>query len=222
MQLPSAWGVVRGEPSQEEDDHVTSDLIVAAAVMGVMAVCKPVPMLALLTVAALLPTDGPRWTVMVALVLGLLGDILLLDPPSGRPPYPWALPLGIVAFLAGHVTYVAAVVQSPQAAGPFPWAGVVAVSAAALVGWHQGPRLVRAAGELGLAVVGYQVVILTLAVAAWTRGGWMVALGATFFVLSDLVLARAMFLARTRWSPPLVMVTYHLAQLLLTIGLLLP
>jgi uncharacterized membrane protein YhhN len=64
------------------------------------------------------------------------------------------------------------------------------------------------------------LVIGVMAVAGWATGRLLVGLGATLFVVSDTVLAHARFVAARRWSRPVVIVTYHLAQALLLAGLL--
>ncbi len=184
-----------------------------------MMVVKPLPMLALLVAAWLLGGDGPRVAVTVALALGLVGDLALLDPPTGAMR-PWQLPVGLGAFLLGHLAFLVAVAQAAPGGPPFPWpvvaAGVLGVAVVA----RWGVPVARAAGRLRVPVAAYEAVLLTLGVAAWARGGWCTALGATSFVASDLLLGRSLFLAATRWSPPVVMATYHAAQTLLTVGLL--
>jgi uncharacterized membrane protein YhhN len=48
----------------------------------------------------------------------------------------------------------------------------------------------------------------------------LVGLGASLFVLSDTVLAMGRFVESHRWTRLVVMVTYHLAQVLIVVGLL--
>ncbi len=186
-----------------------------------MAVSKPLPMIALLAIALSLPWQGSRSVLVVAaLVCGLLGDLVLLDPPSGRPARPEQLPLGLGAFLVGHVAYGAAILLGPMAGPPFPWPVVAVVPVALMVAWRWGWPVIRAAGALRFAVGVYEVVIVSLAIVASVSGGWLVLIGAALFVTSDLLLGRALFISPRRWSPTAVMATYHLAQGLLVAGLL--
>ncbi len=185
-----------------------------------MALSKPLPMLALVAVALLLPWQG--WVtvlVVVCLVCGLVGDVVLLDPPSGRRPGPYRLPAGLGAFLVGHVAYLGAMLAAPAVGSPFPWPALVAFPLAVAVAWCWGRPLLAGAGELRWPVAAYQAVILAMALAAAARGPWVLVAGAVLFVASDLLLGRSLFLAARRWSALAVMVTYHLAQLLLVIGL---
>ena len=51
-------------------------------------------------------------------------------------------------------------------------------------------------------------------------GEWLVGLGAATFMVSDAILAVARFVRRARNADLAVMVTYHLAQVLIVIGVL--
>ena len=188
-----------------------------------MVLMKPLPMLALIGLVLLVPGPGPvAMALLLALVCGLVGDVALLDPPSGDPPAAYRLPLGLGAFLLGHLAYLAAIAWAPQSGWPFPWPGVVAGPLALVLAAVWGRPVARAAGALRAPVIVYQAVILTLLIAAAARGPWVLVAGAAFFVASDLMLGRSLFLATKRWHGPAVMVTYHLAQVLLVVGLLVP
>lgn len=179
---------------------------------------KPLTMVAL-TAAALsmgaADTAPGRW-LLAGLVLGLLGDVALLGSSERR------FMAGLSAFLLGHLAYVAAFLpvgpQSLVAALP----GVVLVVAlVALVG----PPVLRAAAAqggpgLGGAVAAYMLVIGAMVVTAWGTGRPLVAAGATVFMVSDAVLAHARFVRPWARASLLVMVTYHLGQVLIVLGLL--
>lgn len=158
-------------------------------------------------------SGGPdvRLLVIVALVASLVGDVLLLPP--GR------LVGGLVAFLVAHLAYLVAFVQ---VGGETAWllAGLVGAGA---VGATVGVTLVRAARASGLAVpvAAYLVVILTMAVAATRTGEPMAVLGAWLFVTSDALLGWGTFRGggEARESRVGVIVTYHLAQVLLVLAL---
>jgi uncharacterized membrane protein YhhN len=92
---------------------------------------------------------------------------------------------------------------------------------AAVVGRRVVPAATREGGAaLGAAVTAYMVVIAVMVVAAWATGHPLVALGATVFMLSDAVLAMDRFVSQRRFGSLAVMVTYHLGQVLLVVGVL--
>ena len=58
--------------------------------------------------------------------------------------------------------------------------------------------------------------------AQWSApAGWMVAVGASLFILSDFLLAYGMFVKPMQRGDLLVMVTYHLAQVAIAVGVML-
>jgi uncharacterized membrane protein YhhN len=160
-------------------------------------------------------TASGRWVVL-ALVLGLVGDALLLQNTPQR------FLGGLVAFLLGHLAYVAAFVTAGLDRPALGWLGVLVVVVALVVGRRILPGAVSSGGpRLGGAVAAYMVVIGALAVTGWATGRLLVGLGASLFVVSDTVLAMGRFVQERRWTFVVVMVTYHLAQALIVAGLLL-
>ena len=73
----------------------------------------------------------------------------------------------------------------------------------------------RRAG-IAAALVGTFALVL---VAGW-KGDWVVIAGAALFVGSDTILGHDRFVHQRRFAPIQTMVTYHLAQVLLVVGLL--
>ena len=179
---------------------------------------KPAAMVGLLSVALLAgATDSVpgRWLVL-ALALGLLGDVLLLEDTPRR------FVAGLAAFLVGHLAYVASFVTVGLDRPALGWLGALALGAALVVGRRILPGALADGGMvLGVAVGAYMGVIGAMAVTGWATGRPLVGVGATLFVVSDTVLALARFVQPRRWSSVVVMVTYHLAQALIVIGLLL-
>ena len=183
--------------------------------LGLERVAKPlVPLLLAVAVVAVpeasLAVPGVRPWVVIALLASLVGDVLLLPP--GR------LTGGLVAFLVAHLAYLVAFVQLP---GSLPWLVAGLVAAAVLAG-TVGRALVLAVRGQGLAgpVAAYLVVICAMAVAA-TRTGLPAAIaGAWLFVTSDTLLGWGAFRGTdTRGRRVAVIVTYHVAQLLLVLAL---
>lgn len=156
------------------------------------------------------------WLV-VALLLGMAGDIALLDDRAQ-----WRFVAGLTAFLLGHLAYLAcflAVGLSPQ------WRvlGGVAVVVVALAAAR---RVLSGAGEQGgrllaAMVAVYMGVIAVMTITAWATGSWWIAAGASIFVASDTTLALNRFVRPFRHAGLVIMVTYHLGQALISVGVLL-
>jgi uncharacterized membrane protein YhhN len=83
-------------------------------------------------------------------------------------------------------------------------------------------RGARATGGLSLAAVvaGYAVVLGAMVAFAVGTGAVATAIGGLIFMASDTTLAWGRFVRPLRGGPVLVIVTYHVAQVLIVIGLL--
>jgi alkylglycerol monooxygenase len=188
---------------------------------AVERVAKPLVLVALLGAALAWPTgtgDGAavRPWLVAALAASLAGDVLLLPPGRFIP--------GLVAFLLAHLAYLVAFTQLP---GLLPWF-VAGVGIAVVVAATVGRVLVAAARRVGLGVpvALYLVAICGMAIAATRTGLPGAILGAWLFVASDAMLAWGRFRAPMAGSRTAavrlrvaVMVTYHLAQVLLLLAL---
>ena len=92
---------------------------------------------------------------------------------------------------------------------------------AAVVGRRVVPAARAEAGQaLAGAVAAYMTIIGAMVLTAWATGRLLVALGATAFMVSDAILALNRFVRPRRFGPLAVMVTYHVAQALIVIGVL--
>ena len=69
-------------------------------------------------------------------------------------------------------------------------------------------------------VAAYMGVIGAMGVTGWATGRFRVGLGTALFVTSDTLLALNRFVAARAHARLAVMVTYHLAQVLIVVGLL--
>ncbi|MFH1035607.1 MAG: lysoplasmalogenase [Pseudomonadota bacterium] len=152
--------------------------------------------------------------VLAGLVLGLAGDVCLALP--GKQ----AFRAGLLAFLAGHVLYVAAFAGL---VAPARWLGPVsallALAAVAVFLW-----LRRRVGSLLLPVCAYILVISLMLAGAWAvhaqaglpaAGGRAVLWGALFFYLSDLLVARDRFVKSQFSNRLLGLPLYYAGQFLL-------
>ena len=86
-------------------------------------------------------------------------------------------------------------------------------------------RIVRGAADqggaaLGAGVTAYLLVISAMVVTASGTGRLLVLLGAVSFLVSDTVLALDRFVGQRPHSRMVVIVTYHLGQLMMVIGAL--
>jgi uncharacterized membrane protein YhhN len=183
---------------------------------GVRFVTKPGCMLVLIGAAAALdPADeSARAALLVALALSTLGDIFLL-----RGEQPNLFVAGLGAFLAAHVAYIVAFWLDGVSA-----AGVVAglLVGAVLVG-SVGARVVAAAkagDEAALAgpVRAYVLVIAAMVASAVGTGDPLAIIGAGLFATSDSLVAWERFVRSRAWAGLVIMVTYHVAQLLLVLS----
>jgi uncharacterized membrane protein YhhN len=178
---------------------------------------KPATLIALTAAAVAMDApDSPagRW-LLVALLFGLLGDVFLLGTSTAR------FQAGLAAFLVGHLAYLgcflALGLDHPA------WAAVgVAVAAVALASARQVlPSTQRSGGPaLSVPVAVYMLVITAMVVLAWATGVPLVALGASVFVTSDTVLAVNRFVRPLPRASVVVMVTYHVGQALIVLGVL--
>ncbi|MBT9257881.1 lysoplasmalogenase [Phycicoccus sp. MAQZ13P-2] len=178
---------------------------------------KPAVMVGLVAVAlaggALDHPAGPA--LLVALVLGGVGDVLLLGDSEPR------FVAGLAAFLVGHLAYVLAFVRDGLDHPALAAAGAATVAVALVAGRRILPAATRDGGAgLGAAVGVYMAVIAAMAVTGWATGSPLVAAGVTLFVVSDTLLALDRFVTPRPGARLAVIVTYHLAQALIVAGIL--
>lgn len=179
---------------------------------------KPGTLLALLAAAAASgATEQPGgWWLLVALAFGLLGDVMLLGTSERR------FQAGLGAFLVGHLAYLVCFLVIGFDAPAWTVAGVLVVAVALTAARRVLPAVHRDAGmALSVPVAVYMGVISAMTLAAWATGVPLIAIGASVFLASDTILAIDRFVAPRSWARPAVMVTYHLGQALIVLGVLL-
>ena len=181
-------------------------------------VLKPLVLALLIVVAWSLgaPDSTAGWWLLAALALSLVGDISLLSDSEPR------FIVGLGSFLLAHLAFVVAFAHVGMPRADLGLVGLaLVVVMVAVVGRRVVPAA-RAEGGTGLAgaVAAYMGVIGAMVVAAWATGHLLVALGATVFMVSDAVLALDRFVRARRFGPLTVMVTYHLGQVLIVLGVL--
>ncbi|MFN2562561.1 MAG: lysoplasmalogenase [Jatrophihabitans sp.] len=181
-------------------------------------VLKPATLVALVVAAAGADLGDAKPWVVTALVFGLLGDVGLMLS-SGRTDRPFLA--GLAAFLIGHLFYqVAFVVAGVHALESL--AGLLIVGGAAGLALPEvlrGARQ-RAGLEFSYIVGAYAAVLAVMAVLAVGTSHIATAVGGVLFLVSDTLIARDRFVAPVRHGKLLVIVTYHLTQFLILIGLI--
>jgi uncharacterized membrane protein YhhN len=179
---------------------------------------KPLTLALLVAAAAGADLGNAKVWVVAGLALGLLGDIGLMLSRGDEADPPFLAGLG--AFLIGHLCYLVAfllvgVRAIDVVAGLLV---VVGVSAVAL------PKVLRGAaqqaGRTFAGIVGaYAAVLGAMAVLAVGTGIVATAIGGVLFLVSDTVIAWQRFVRHIGHGDVVVIVTYHLAQFLILLGL---
>lgn len=173
--------------------------------------------IALLAVLSVI-IDGPL-LLTAALLACAAGDAFLAQDDERA-----FLP-GLVAFLVGHVLYVALFYRLGSVeivvAQPLRLVVGAALVVFAMVATI---RLVPAAGRLGPAVGAYITVIMAMGLAALLTQGWGIVAGSLFFMASDTVLAVQKFLLPEEDAPhrraQFVWISYYVAQVLIALSVL--
>ena len=177
---------------------------------------KPLVTIGLFFAADFIDVANPaqqRWF-LVALAFCLFGDLALMWQPE-------LFRSGLVSFLVGHTAFIAGFATRGEPAPVWSIAvcGLVLAACLAIGLRHLLPTIRRSAPSLLLPVVAYVGIIAATAIASWWGGHWAAPIGAATFAVSDLTLADNKFVTERRWSPVIVMVTYHLALALLVVSL---
>ena len=180
-------------------------------------VAKPLVMVALAWLALTMGAadDQAGRCVLVALVFSLAGDAFLLRESATN------FVGGLSSFLVAHLAYVLAFLTL----GFQRWWALAGLLIAVLLSLTAGRRIVQGAiadggAALGAGVAAYLLVICAMVVTASGTGRPIVLLGAVSFLVSDTVLALDRFVGPRGHARIVVIVTYHLGQLLMVIGAL--
>jgi len=176
---------------------------------------KPAVMVFLIVAALLLHPagQGERALFVVALALGLAGDVFLMLPDT------YLLP-GIVAFLAGHLAYAAGFrFAGFSALGLLAGLAIVIATASLFLHRVLGALQGTSRARLRNPVIAYAVVISVMTVSATASGNLVAAAGGLLFFYSDVIFAWYRFVKPVRWGQPVNIVMYQLGQALLVLSL---
>jgi uncharacterized membrane protein YhhN len=171
---------------------------------------KPAATIALVAIAAVARemAGDARVALVVAALLCLAGDVALLGHSDER------FLAGLSAFALGHIAYVVTAflvgVSWPRLAVAFP---VVVV----LLGFQVVTRMfdgaLRRGGPPMLgAVAVYSLIISAMVVTATGTPSWLAFAGATWFAISDSMIAYNRFVRPFHRADLAIMVTYHVGQ----------
>ena len=159
----------------------------------------------------------------LGLGLSLLGDVLLMLPQG-------FFLAGLAAFMATHLCYICGFFSTTWLTEPFIWG--LALLTAIGAGWLmqfflKALRRRSYSRRMQIPVALYTIVIAamlfsaaaTLLQPAWqTTSALLVTAGALLFVISDGLLASDRFVSRVRLAHVWVMMTYHLGQIGILLG----
>ena len=176
---------------------------------------KPAVMVLLIVAALLLrpASQGERALFVVALVLGLAGDVFLMLPDRFLVP-------GIAAFLLGHLAYVVGFrFAGFNVAGLIVGLTIAAVTAGLLLRRILGALEQSGRTSLRYPVLAYAIVISLMTVSATASGNLVAAAGGLLFFFSDVIFAWYRFVKPVRWGQPVNIVMYQTGQALLVLSL---
>ena len=176
---------------------------------------KPAVMVLLIVAALLLrpASHGERALFLVALVLGLAGDVFLMLPDRFLVP-------GIAAFLLGHLAYVVGFrFAGFNVAGLIIGLTIAAVTAGLLLRRILGALEQSGRTSLRYPVLAYAIVISLMTVSATASGNLVAAAGGLLFFFSDVIFAWYRFVKPVRWGQPVNIVMYQTGQALLVLSL---
>jgi uncharacterized membrane protein YhhN len=201
---------------------------------------KPVVLVALLAAAvtARPAHAGVHGWLVLALCCGLIGDIALsfapagavpagavpagavpAEPAGGQPPSGLFV-VGLASFLLGHLCYSVALLSYGVGRLSLGFGLVLILLVLCIFGrrilagaYQQDGNKLMIPVAVYIAALGSAVVLGVGTSSLWLGGGIVA------FAFSDLVLATDRFVIRRSWAPLTVAMSYHLAQLLLLVGL---
>lgn len=173
---------------------------------------KVIPMLLIIILAAIqkpLHIKKYQLLIIAGLVFCMIGDYTLQ----------WFL-IGLTSFLIGHIFYIFAFTTANERHVP-TWAKILLLLyGASMAIWIAGSVFKTGETILGIAVIAYISVILTMGWTAIKTGSTLATSGAILFIASDSYLAINKFVMPLAFSHEIIMLTYYSAQLLIALSIL--
>jgi uncharacterized membrane protein YhhN len=200
-------------------------IAVARKWLNIVYISKPTVILALIS-WLILNGGFQDWTIffIIGLVLSLAGDIFLMLPNE-------QFIAGLISFLLAHIAYILGFSSVKYV---FSIPGLILLILVGLVAFEVFRRLLsgiktRGQRNLQIPVLIYTFVIGLMLVSALLtlvspNNEWqpfpslLVSFGAILFFISDTLLAWHKFVTPIKFRDLLVIITYHLAQITITLG----
>jgi uncharacterized membrane protein YhhN len=161
------------------------------------------------------------WLIVVALIGGWAGDVLLMQKDQEK----WFL-FGMIAFLINQIFYIISFFLTISSFTNFDNWGLFLLGPVLLVLIFMVPRFINKAGEMKIPVLVYLIAILLMHIAAILRlaefqglSFVLVYVGSISFIFSDATIAVDKWDKEVPQGRPIIMTTYLLAQLFITLGL---
>lgn len=182
--------------------HITESLIL---------IFKVIPMLLIIILAATPKNLGIKkyqLLIVIGLVFCMVGDYTLQ----------WFL-IGLTSFLIGHIFYIFAFISTNERQVP-TWAKIVLLGyGVSMAVWIAGTVFSSGEVVLGIAVIAYISVILTMGWTAIRTGSTFATIGALLFISSDSYLSINKFVMPLPFSHEVIMLTYYSAQILIALSI---
>lgn len=179
---------------------------------SLILIFKVIPMLLIIILAALPKNSGVKkyqLLIIIGLVFCMIGDYTLQ----------WFL-IGLSSFLIGHIFYIFAFLSTNERQVP-TWAKIILlVYGISMAVWIAGTVFSSGEVVLGIAVIAYISVILTMGWTAIRTGSKFATIGALLFISSDSYLAINKFVMPLPFSHEIIMLTYYGAQILIALSIL--
>ena len=170
--------------------------------------------------------EGFTGWIGLALFFSLLGDILLMLPPS-------FFMAGLGAFLLGHICFMLGFRVASLSGQPLLWGVGIVLLAMALYTQQYYWKVLKKklySKKVRSGVMLYIIIIhgmIFSAVSTFWQPEWsavtagLVAVGAVLFGISDSTLAYNRFMKKIPIAHVWIMITYHMAQIAMTLGVVL-
>ena len=200
--------------------HIIGELLQDPIRKRIRMSTKPFLMPALIAYS-LLHTDEPNWWIVGGLLLGWVGDVVLMYPKVAI-----MFLIGLASFLVGHGLYIYAFLESTGFLQSMPvWfmalSAVFALAATTIFAYFK-PHLTGENADKKIPVALYSAIIMAMSytsLAIWVNGSgsgvFFVALpfiGSLFFIVSDVILAKLLFIKPFKFDKAINMTTYLAGQ----------
>ena len=173
--------------------------------------CLLIPMVIIILIALLSVAPHVK-TYHILMTLGLIicaiGDYTLQ----------WFV-VGLSFFLLGHVFYISAFLKTKERKPPTALLIGLLVYGVIMAGIITGGLLKDGDIIMGIAVLAYICVIMTMGLTAWRTNCIFAIIGSLLFIVSDSILALNKFTVSIPYAGVYIMVTYYAAQLLLALSI---